>query len=39
MTGDKTHYWCAENGGGSILNANRLGIGAWETFTIVIQPQ
>lgn len=25
----------AENGGGSVVNANRTGIGSWETFTLI----
>jgi len=28
------HYLCAENGGGSTLNANRIYAGSWETFVI-----
>lgn len=27
----------AENGGGSVVNANRTGIGPWETFTLIDQ--
>jgi C1A family cysteine protease len=25
-------YWCAENGGGTVVNANRTSPGGWETF-------
>lgn len=28
------YYWCAENGGGYDLNATRLYVGTWETFTL-----
>jgi len=31
---DNGHFVCAENGGGSTLNATRSGIGGWETFKL-----
>jgi len=31
------HFLCAENGGGSVVNANRAAAQAWETFTILDQ--
>ncbi|MGH8017099.1 MAG: fascin domain-containing protein, partial [Opitutaceae bacterium] len=33
------HYWCAVNGGGGIVDANRTGVGSWETFTITVDYQ
>lgn len=30
------YYMVAENGGGSVVNANRWSIGGWETFTITM---
>jgi len=31
---DAGYYVVAENGGGGVVNANRLSVGPWETFTI-----
>ncbi len=33
-TFDNQHYVCAEGGGGGEVNATRLAIGPWETFTV-----
>ncbi len=29
-------YWCAENGGGGVVNANRTSAGGWETFQVEV---
>lgn len=29
-------YWCAENGGGGVVNVNRTSAGGWETFDIQV---
>ncbi len=35
LRADNGQWWVAENGGGTVINANRSAIGGWETFRLI----